>query len=250
MSKGGFHLGSLYCHSGIGITAAPNLKLLGEVAATLRGIDGPWILGCDANCTPKALADTGWVELVGGAIHAPDQPTCNDKVYDFFIVSRNCSHAVRRVATIADAECKPHHPTRIWIDARPRNDLCRKLANLGKFDAWLPFGPQRAEHYAAAPDLEAQEADPGGAIIEAWKQYAGTITEVDLNDVNHAPQFIEASDLAQEEVRYRAFLAADPCHGKVRHGIAIRRGSLQHGARECLQLDVLVCAWMCGVGCF
>ena len=74
--------------------------------------------------------------------------------------------------------------------------------------------------------------------------HQGTITEVDLNDVNHAPQFIEASDLAQEEVRYRAFLAADPCHGKVRHGIAIRRGSLQHGARECLQLDV----W-CAHGC-
>lgn len=81
--KGGFYLGSLSCHSCIGITAAPNLKLPGEVAATLRGIERPWILGCDANCTPQALAGTGWVELVGGVIHAPDQPTCNDNVYDF-----------------------------------------------------------------------------------------------------------------------------------------------------------------------
>ena len=57
--------------------------------------------------------------------------------------------------------------------------MCRKLANVGKFEAWLPYGPQRADHYFTAPDLDAQEADPGGAVIEAWKQYASTIAAVE-----------------------------------------------------------------------
>ena len=56
--RGGFHLGSMYCHSGIGIRAPANLRLLEEVAANLKGIAGPCIIGCDANCTPQALLDT------------------------------------------------------------------------------------------------------------------------------------------------------------------------------------------------
>ena len=178
-SGGGFHLGSLYCYSGIGIRAPMNLRLLEEVAATLRGITGPWVIGCDANCTPQALLDTGWLDLVGGVVHAPEHATCNGKVYDFFITSRCCSHAVRRVTTVDDAEFKPHSPARMWLDAKPRSDKFRQLANIGKFEAHLPHGPLRAFHHSPAPDVDAGGAEPAGTLLQAWEDYGTIITDIE-----------------------------------------------------------------------
>lgn len=177
--KGGLPLGSVCCHSGIGINATANLRLLEENVATLKGIAGRWIIGCDANCTPQALQYTDWLKLVGGMIHAPDHATCNDKIYDFFITPRCCAHAVRRVVTVIDAEFKPRHPARMWLDARPRMDKFRQLTNRRKFAAWLQYGPLTAEHHAPAPDVDALGADPVEAITKAWIGYAEIIIEVE-----------------------------------------------------------------------
>jgi endonuclease/exonuclease/phosphatase family metal-dependent hydrolase len=98
--KGGFHLATIYCHTKIGIKAKSNLDLLEEAGACLRTLNGPWVLCGDFNCTPADIRDTGWTDVVKGAVHAPPTPTCNDKTYDFFIVSRDISHAVRRVSTV------------------------------------------------------------------------------------------------------------------------------------------------------
>ena len=89
MGKGGCHLGTPYCFSGVGITHKSNLDLLESMAHTLSGLIGPWILGGDWNCTPQELEETGWVRRVGGVIHAPEAATCNGKTYDFFVVA-NC----------------------------------------------------------------------------------------------------------------------------------------------------------------
>ena len=64
--KGGLQCGSIYCYSGIGITAKPNLDLLESVAHTVKSLKGCWIIGGDWNCSPAQLAATGWPAKVGG----------------------------------------------------------------------------------------------------------------------------------------------------------------------------------------
>ena len=86
MGKGGIHCGSMYCFSEVGkggIKAKSNLDLLDSAAFTIQSLVGPWLVGGDWNCTPEELAATGWLEKVGGVVHAPGTPTCNGSVYDF-----------------------------------------------------------------------------------------------------------------------------------------------------------------------
>ena len=89
------------------------LDLLGDVGAALNSLSGPWILGGDFNNTPAALLETGWLGLVNGVVHAPTKSRCNDKTHDFFVVSRNISHAIRKVCTIQDAGCQHHCPAKL-----------------------------------------------------------------------------------------------------------------------------------------
>ena len=63
--KGGFHLGSMYLVSRIGVEAKENKDILDAAAARLKLLVGPWAIGCDGNCTPEQLAKTGWLKLVG-----------------------------------------------------------------------------------------------------------------------------------------------------------------------------------------
>ena len=87
--------------------------------------------------------------------------------------------AVRRVTTVDDAEFKPHSPARLWLDAKPRSDKFRQLANLGKFEAHLPFGPLRAFHHLPAPDVDADVAEPEGIFMQAWEDYGTVISDIE-----------------------------------------------------------------------
>ena len=79
-----------------------NLDLLDAIGARVGALRDPWIIGGDCNCTPEDLTATGWLQKVRGVIHAPSAPTCNGKVYDFFVVERELSNAVYGVHTIGD----------------------------------------------------------------------------------------------------------------------------------------------------
>ena len=79
----GVHLGCGYLISGIGLSHKSNVDLLGLMAARIALIAGPWIIGADWNGTAQELRDTGWLELVGGVIVAPDATTCNNRTIDF-----------------------------------------------------------------------------------------------------------------------------------------------------------------------
>lgn len=91
------------------------------------------------------------LSMVNGVVYAPDHATRNDNLCDHFITSRNCVHAVKKVMTVSDTEFKPHHPSRTWLGTRPRVDAFRQIQSYGKFEAWLPLGPQRAVHYLPPP---------------------------------------------------------------------------------------------------
>ena len=67
--KGGMHCISIYLKDSVGISA--NLDILLEVAALVKTIDGPWIIGGDFNATPQAMANANWPQVLGGTIIAP-----------------------------------------------------------------------------------------------------------------------------------------------------------------------------------
>ncbi len=87
--KGGYHLGSLYLISRIGVMAEANQNILDEAAARISLIKGPWAIGGDFNCTPAELVKSGWLKMVGGVIFRPEGSTCNlgeKRTLDFFVV--------------------------------------------------------------------------------------------------------------------------------------------------------------------
>ncbi len=151
MGKGGVHMGTPYMFSMVGkggIQAKCNLDLLDSMAFTLSGLVGPWILGGDWNCTPADLAATGWLQKVGGVIHAPSAPTCNGNVYDFFVVAAGISDQVQSTHKIGDAGFTPHSPASLIFKGSPRKTMVRHLkAPTENRDAGAPpDDPSREEH--------------------------------------------------------------------------------------------------------
>ena len=179
LCRGGVHCGSVYCYTGLGIAAKCNLDLLEEIRAGIATIAGPWILGGDFNCTPAELTQTGWLETVGGVIHAPGVATCNDKVYDFFITSQSIAHAVKRVATVADGGCWTHSPAKLWISADVRRDKVQQLRSFGNFPALLPEGPPRKPDDEEGNWQHTEDLHPTQALEAAWEGYADTIGSIE-----------------------------------------------------------------------
>ena len=143
MGKGGAHLGSVYLFNQVGVSAKCNLDLLEAVAHTLDNLVGPWIIGGDWNCSPSDLINTGWLKRVGGTVHAPTSPTCNDNTYDFFVTSNSIASEVNSVHLIGDAGFTPHHPARLILRGINRTVLVRQLKVPPPIPANLPFGPMR-----------------------------------------------------------------------------------------------------------
>ena len=133
MGKGGVHCGSPYLYSMKGkggVQAQCNLDMLDSMAFTLNGLVGPWILGGDWNCTPQELADTGWLQKVGGTVHAPDTATCNDSTYDFFVVKTTIADGVVCTRKIGDAGFTPHSPARLVFKGISGRLWCGRLKSL------------------------------------------------------------------------------------------------------------------------
>ena len=136
---GGIHCLSAYfwCSEG----ASPrNLELLQAIAQTIRALRGPWLLAADFNMEPQLLASTGWLELVQGTVWAPQFPTCNQRVYDYFVADRRLDHAVLGVAVVSDTGGFPHSAVRLWLRGAPRRDRVRVLCTPLKASADLPAG--------------------------------------------------------------------------------------------------------------
>ena len=141
MGRGGVHIGSIYCFSEAnegGIHSESNLGLLKSAAFTINSLVGPWIVGGDWNCTPADLTKTGWLDKVGGVIHAPSSPTCNGKIYDFFVVAKSISDQVQSTHLIADAGFTPHSPARLIFRGLPRKTMVRRLNAPSPIPAVLP----------------------------------------------------------------------------------------------------------------
>ncbi len=82
---------------------------------------------------------------MGGVIHAPAAPTCNDCVYDFFVVSASISDQVHSCVVIGDAGMTPHSPARLHFKGTPRKTMVRVIRAPQSIPAVLPHGPMREQ---------------------------------------------------------------------------------------------------------
>lgn len=142
MLKGGVHCFSVYLKDSDGLSDT-NQTILTELAAMVDTVQGPWIIGGDWNMTPDKLASSNWPNIVQGRIHVPSEPTCNDSVYDYFVVSNSLSHAVQATVRLSDGGCSPHWTTRLYLSGAVRHKAIRRLVKPARVPADLPFGPLR-----------------------------------------------------------------------------------------------------------
>ncbi len=150
IARGGVHVGSVYLRDCEGLSEG-NLCILQDIAVDLAALRGPWILGGDWNVTPETLASSGWLALIGGHVVAPSAPTCNGKVYDFFVVSSSFRHAIIGAAAITDAQYSPHVAARLYVSAAPRAMYRRTLTAPRGYGPELPHGCLSREAATAAP---------------------------------------------------------------------------------------------------
>ena len=139
MCRGGFYFISCYLYCAEGLSSR-NLDLLHHIAGVAAALDGPWVIGGDFNIAPDILRASGWLALVRGVIVSTANPTCNDNVYDFFIVRENILPAIRGVVSISDAGFSPHLPSRLFVTVGSRRLQVRRLCAPRRIPAILPFG--------------------------------------------------------------------------------------------------------------
>ena len=124
--RGGIYCLSVYLRHSEGMSEA-NQAILDDAAIALRSLRGPWIAAGDWNITPQVLADSRWLEVVGGVICATELPTCHDSVYDYFVVHRSLAKAVVGVQRLQDGGMNPHWASRLLIRGDARRYAVRKL---------------------------------------------------------------------------------------------------------------------------
>ena len=188
--RGGIHCVSVYLRDSEGLSEA-NLAILTQLAALLKSLSGPWLVGGDWNLQPELLRDARWLDLVHGTVHAPSQPTCHSSTYDYFVVSATLNPAVVGVQRIADAGLCPHSPVRLLLRGDARRPMVRKLVRPPRINGVLPFGPTNDPDRCsslrhAAPD----GADLNIACVEwyaAARYEVGTLSGVIQN--HHAATF-------------------------------------------------------------
>ena len=149
LCRGGVHLISVYLFFGEGLSCR-NIDLLQAIAGVICELRGPWILAGDFNITPQDLISTGWLQLVGGTVHAPSLPTCNGRVIDFFVTSATLAFAVVAATVVSDTGTYPHSAVRLLVRASPRCVMVNSLRKPAAFAAVLaagcaPLGPDYSD---------------------------------------------------------------------------------------------------------
>ena len=152
--RGGIFILSIWLRDSEGLSPE-NLDILQQVAEVLSSLRGPWVIGGDWNINPQVLAASGWLGIVDGVIHSPEEPTCNSNTYDYFVVSKTFSGAVAGVLQIEDAGLQPHIPSRLLLYPAFRRQLVRRAIRPTRIPGALPAGPLPAPPVQLVVDTEA-----------------------------------------------------------------------------------------------
>ena len=169
--KGGILCISVYLKDGVGLNDS-NTKVLDEVLVTAKAAGLPFIIAGDWNVQPEDLERAGWLETLKAVAICPQQPTCNDNRYDFFVVDNTIRHIVTAVQIIDDGGMKPHKPVRLLLAGNGRRYAVNKLKRPVKVPGCLPQGPAMtppsySEVLSAASDEQALTA-----ALSKWYQLA------------------------------------------------------------------------------
>ena len=191
--RGGLHCGSIYLRDSEGLSPS-NLAILGAATAAICALRGPWILGGDWNMTPATLIASNWLSTVDGVIVAPELPTCNSSVYDFFVISKSLVHAVAGGQRIEDAGLHPHWPVRLLLRGDARRYLVRRLVRPQLIPAVLPHGPLHLPRPVFPDGVVATSAGVEAATLQwlaaartEWKALLGTLKDFEAPRFKWAP---------------------------------------------------------------
>ena len=102
---------SVYLKDCVGMNSE-NQTVCEHIAALVRSLDGPCVLGGDWSMEPASLAKLGFLGMVNGTIFAPELETCNGFFFDYFVVTNNFAHAVAGAQRIEGVGMSPHFPSR------------------------------------------------------------------------------------------------------------------------------------------
>jgi hypothetical protein len=141
IAKGGFHLISIYLKDSVGMNHE-NKLVCEHVCTIARCLEGPCVIGGDWNMEPSTLARSAFLAMVRGTIFASELPTCNGKVFDFFVVTNNFVHAVAGVQRINGVGTEPHFPARLLLRGDARRFAVRNLRRPKRVSLVLMHGPQ------------------------------------------------------------------------------------------------------------
>ena len=56
------------------------MAILQAGTQAISKLEGPWILAGDFNLEPEVFEKSGWLDMVGGVVVAPSDPTCHNFV--------------------------------------------------------------------------------------------------------------------------------------------------------------------------
>ena len=141
VAKGGMHCMSIYLIDSVGMNPS-NILICEQAALVLRALCGPWICSGDWNLEPDVLAASGFLKLVDGVVFAASLPTCGEKKFDYYVVSKSIAHAVVGMQRIEGVGMEPHYPTRLLIRGDARRFAIRKLVRPTRVPPVLQHGPQ------------------------------------------------------------------------------------------------------------
>ena len=144
-ANAGILLITVYCHTGLGSEDA-NRGLLWQVAALIRSLGGPYILGGDFNMTPTALSALGFVQSISGCIVAPPSATYRSAgastTIDFFVVHEAIAEGA--FAEVFETELvKKHSPVILSLPGASRERLVDVPVRPPRLPTQIPVGCSR-----------------------------------------------------------------------------------------------------------
>ena len=157
----------LYLWHSEGLTMR-NMEILHAVGEAIASFGGPWVLAGDFNMEPETLKARGFLAVTNGHLCAHSQPTCNERCFDYFIVSKCMAPFVHSVTTLEYDGIKPRAPVRLLLRGDARRLAVKKLVRPGKVVAVRQHGPtQNPELLLPLLDDDSTHAD-AEAALQAW----------------------------------------------------------------------------------
>ena len=99
----------------------------------------------DWNITADQLQAASCPGVVNGVIKQPDRPSCNGKIYDFFVVSKTLESSVVAVTTMDNGAFHPHSAVRMLVSGAARHKAVRRLMKPTPVKPWAnPWSPPNA----------------------------------------------------------------------------------------------------------